>query len=182
MKVIHLDPDSDNSQFKTLQGKMLRYEGMTNQMNIYRFASWKKNCPAHERWDDIVKGEGLSASLTVKEALGKLKKLLGAKALEINMRNNKFIDKIISDKPEKEFNIMIPESKLDDYINGNPELKKLSYHTLFHKSFFENIDKDFPYQELTLQQIGIPAFDVIQVSTDKGLFFVELSDDASLFL
>ena len=182
MKVIHLDPESDNSQFKTLQGKILRYEGMTNTTNIYRFASWKKNCPAHERWGNVNKGEGLSSSITVKLALSRLKKLLNVKALEINMRNNKFIDKIISDNPEKEFEIMLPESQLDRYIDEHAELKKLSYRTLFHKSFFENIDKEFPYKDLTLQQIGIPAFDVIQVSTDKGLFFVELSDDATKFM
>ena len=182
MKVIHIDPDGDNSHFKTLQGKMLRYEGMTNRTSIYSFASWKKNCPAHERWDKIVNGDGLSASLTVGQALERLKRLLGANALEINMRNNKFVDRIISDKPEKEFRVMIPESKLDQYISNDRELTKLSYRTLFHKSFFENIDQDFPYQDLTLQQIGIPPFDVLQVSTDKGQFYVELSDDASLFV
>lgn len=182
MKVIHLDPDGDNSHFKTLQGKMLRYEGMTNRTSIYSFASWKKNCPAHEQWRDVVKGEGLSAQLTVKQTLNRLKSLLGVNALEINMRNNKFVDKIISDKPEKEFQVMIPESQLDRYISEDKELSKLSYRTLFHKSFFENIDQDFPYQDLTLQQIGIPLFDVMQISTDKGQFFVELSDDAPLFL
>lgn len=182
MKVIHLDPEGDNSHFKTLQGKMLRYEGMTNRTSIYSFASWKKNCPAHEQWHDVVKGDGLSAKLTVKQALNTLKSMLGVNALEINMRNNKFVDKIISDKPEKEFQVMIPESKLDQYISEDKELTKLSYRTLFHKSFFENIDQDFPYQELTLEQIGIPIFDVLQVSTDKGQFFVELSDDAPLFM
>ncbi len=182
MKVIHLDPDGDNSHFKTLQGKMLRYEGMTNRTSIYNFASWKKNCPAHEQWHDIVNGEGLSARKTIKQTLEELKSLLDVNALEINMRNNKFVDKIISDKPEKEFQVMIPESQLDKYISQDKELTKLSYRTLFHKSFFENIDQDFPYQDLTLQQIGIPLFDVMQVSTDKGQFFVELSDDAPLFL
>lgn len=181
MKVIHQDSD-ESVKFKTLQGKMLHYEGMTNSVAIYKIASWKKNCPAHEKWEKVVECNDLSASLSVKETLSKLKSILGVKALEINMRNNKFIDKIVSDRPEKEYEVMIPESKLDSYINGNPELKKLSYRTLFHKSFFENIDKDFPYQDLTLDQIGIPPFDVIQVSTDKGLFFVELGADASLYL
>ena len=181
MKIIHLD-SADDSQFKTLQGKMLRYEGMTNSMNIYKYSSWKKNCPAHEQWHDIVDGKELSATMSVKDALKYLKSLLGVKALEINMRNNKFIDKIVSDRPEKEYDVMIPESKLDEYINSNAELRKLSYRTLFHKSFFENIDSDFPYKELTLQQIGIPQFDVIQVATEKGQFFVELTGDANLFL
>ena len=181
MKIIHLDSD-DKSQFKTLQGKMLRYEGMTNSMNIYKYSSWKKNCPAHERWENVVKGKDLSATMTVKTAMEELKSLLNVKALEINMRNNKFIDKITSEKPEKEFKVMIPESKLDDYIRKDSELRKLSIRTVFHKSFYENIDADFPYKNLSLQQIGIPPFDVLQVATEKGQFYVELSGDSNLFI
>lgn len=179
MKIIH--QEEDNGKFKTLQGKMLRYEGMTNSMNIYKFASWKHNCPAHEKWENIIVGKNLSATMKVRELFSELKTLLGVKALEINMRNNKFIDKIVSDNPEKEYEVMLPESKLDDYINSNAELRKLSYRTLFHKSYFEIIESDFPYQELTLQELGIPPYDVIEVPTDKGLFYVELSRDAQLY-
>lgn len=180
MKVIHLDT-LQQGQYRTLQGKMLRYEGMMDEMNIYKFASWKKNCPAHERWTDIIEDKQLSSGMTVGDALARLKALLGVNAVEINMRNNKFIDKIVSDKPEKEFDVMVPESKLDDVINHDDELRKLSYRTLFHKSFYENIDTGFPYPDLTLQQIGIPPFDVIQVSTDRGTRFVELSADSQQY-
>lgn len=180
MKVIHLDTDAAK-QFQTLQGKMLRYEGMTLTTNIYRFASWKNTCPAHDQWDNVIPCEGLSAELTVADALALLHKTLDTKTVEINMLNNKFIDCIISDQPEKEFRVMIPESKLDDHIKRDAELRQLSYRTLFHKHFFENIDESFPYQELTLRQIGIPAFDVVQVSTEKGVFYVELSADSSYY-
>ena len=180
LKVIHLDTDAA-MQFQTLQGKMLRYEGMTLTTNIYRFASWKNTCPAHEQWDDVTPCEGLSADLTVADALALLHKTLGTETVEINMLNNKFIDCIISDQPEKEFRVMIPESKLDDHIKHDAELRKLSYRTLFHKNFFENIDESFPYQELTLRQIGIPAFDIVQVSTEKGISYVELTADKSLY-
>ena len=180
MKVIHLDTDAAK-QFQTLQGKMLRYEGMTLTTNIYRCASWKNTCPAHEQWDDVTPCEGLSAELTVADALALLHKTLDTKTVEINMLNNKFIDCIISDQPEKEFRVMIPESKLDDHIKHDAELRQLSYRTLFHKNFFENIDESFPYQELTLRQIGIPAFDIIQVSTEKGVFYVELTADKPLY-
>ncbi|MBR6202110.1 MAG: ThiF family adenylyltransferase [Bacteroidaceae bacterium] len=180
MKVIHQNED-EPSPFKTLEGKMWRYEGMTNTTSIYRFASWKKNCPAHERWDDTIKGEGLSASMTVAEALKKLKKIAGTKEVEINLRNNKFVDVIISDRPEKEFRVMLPESKLDSYIKKSEELRKLSYRTLFHKHFYENINEDFPYQDLTLQQIGIPTFDVVEITTEKGMRHVELTGDANLY-
>lgn len=119
--------------------------------------------------------------MTVREVLSRLKVLLGSRHVEINMRNNRFIDKIISDNPEKEFSVRIPESDLDRFISQNPELRRLSYKTLFHKCFFENIDDSFPYGDFTLRQVGIPLYDVIQVSTDTAMAYVELSADAAIF-
>lgn len=182
MKIIHLksseeDDKEEVAPFKTLQGKMLRYEGMTNVMNIYRISSWKNTCPAHEQWTNVIVAKDLSALQTVESVLSELKKILNVQNVEINMCNNKFIDIVATDYPQKEFEVMIPESKLDDYIKMNKELRQLSYRTLIHKHFYENIDSSFPYQSLTLQQIGIPAYDVLQVSTEKGVFFVELSAD-----
>lgn len=181
MKIIHLNQEN-NTQFKTLQGKMLRYEGMTNSMNIYKYSSWKKNCPSHERWENIIETKELSSLLTVRETMERLKKLLKVNSLEINMRNNKFIDKIVSDKPEQEYEVMVPESKLNDYISTNGNLRKLSYRTLFHKSFYEVIDNNFPYPDMTLQQIGIPPFDVIEVVTSKKIYHIELTGDSELFI
>lgn len=180
MKIIHLDTEAA-SQFKTLQGKLLHYEGLTNSTNVFKFASWKNHCPAHERWEPVIEASNLSATQTVSEILSALKTLLNVDYVEINMCNNKFVDRIVSDKPEKEFKVMVPDSQLDNCISSNDELRKLRYTTTFHKSFFENIDTEFPYQDLTLQQIGIPLFDVLQVSTEKGLSHVELGADASLF-
>lgn len=180
MKVIHTEDDQP-TPFKTLSGKMWRFEGMTNSVNVYRFPQWKKNCPAHERWDNVIFCEELSANMRVDEVLAMLKTFLKVDNLEINMRNNKFIDKIISDKPEKEFIVMTPESKLEETMNANEELRKLSRRTLFHKNFYENIDDTFPYMDRTLIEIGIPLYDVIQVSTNKGCRYVELSRDASYY-
>ena len=180
MKIIHTS-DGEPTPFKTLSGKMWRFEGMTNTINMYKYSSWKNNCPAHERWTEIIQCDELSAEMKVKEVLEKLKKILNVSVVEINMRNNKFIDKIISDRPEKEFVLHIPESKLEDTIQSNEELRKLSYRTIFHKCFYENIDENFPYMELSLIEIGIPRYDIIQVSTDKGLKYVELSKDAGYF-
>lgn len=182
MKLIHLSDfkegnENGSAPFKTLQGKMLRYEGMTNTMNIYKISSWKKNCPAHEQWTNINQAEELSASQSVETVLTKLKKILKTKDVEINMCNNKFIDIVATDYPQKEFKVMIPESKLDEYIKKNKELRQLSYRTLIHKHFFENIDNNFPYKSLTLKEIGIPTFDVLQVSTENGIHYVELSAD-----
>lgn len=95
--------------------------------------------------------------------------------------NNKFIEAVISDNPEKGFNVMVPESRLDEVMASDADMRRLSYKTIFHKKFYENIDCDFPFQNLKLVEIGIPYYDIIKVSTEKGEFFVELSGDKVLF-
>lgn len=182
MKVIHLDSyEGQTSPFTTLQGKMWRYEGLTNSVNTYKIRSWKNTCPAHEQWSGIIQVPSLSADMTVAQALEKIKEACGARAVEINMMNNKFVTSIISDHPEKEFQVMVPESKLDAAISADPEMRKLSYRTLFHKNFVENIGQYFPYPDLTLAQVGIPHYDVLKVATDKGERYVELTADKRLF-
>lgn len=180
MKVIH-EGGEQAVPFKTLTGKLWRYEGMTNTITTYKHATWKSSCPAHEHWDNIIKADNLSAKMSVSDILHDLRILLDVGALEINMRNNKFVRKIVSDCPEKEFDVRLPESKLDEYIKSQEELRKLSYRTLFRKSFIENIDDSFPYKEMSLVDVGIPLFDILQVSTNKGLFYVELSADSTYY-
>lgn len=177
MKVLHQD---ESASFKTLEGRLLNYEGMRNTMTVYRFASWKKNCLAHDRWDNIIEAGDMSAAMTVEKALAALRNLLHTESVEINLVNNRFVDKIVADKTEQEFSVMLPESKLDDYISSDAELRRLNLRTIFHKSYFEDISESFPYQDLTLQQIGIPPFDVLQISTKRGLFLVELTADRTI--
>lgn len=182
MKVIHLDAYKDEKlPFTTLQGKMWRYEGLTNMTNLYKFSSWKKGCPAHDRWHPVIHADSMTAGMTVTDAIAELKRVCSADVVEINLMNNKFIEAVISDNPEKEFKVMIPESRLDEVISSDPEMRRLSYKTVFHKKFYENIDSGFPFMNLKLSEVGIPYYDIIKVSTDKGEHFVELSGDKGYF-
>lgn len=181
MKLIHLK-DGELSPFKTLMGKMWCYEGMTMSTHLFRQARWKPQCTAHLPWSPVVACPTLSADHSVARALETLRNLLQVDWVEINMANNKFIDRIISDRPERVFNLRIPESKLEDYIGQDKELRVLSRTTLLHKDFIENINDSFPYPELKLSQVGIPYYDVLQVSTEKGLFYVELTADETKYM
>jgi hypothetical protein len=157
---------------------MWSYEGMMTTSHVFKHAVWNEHCPAHTLWQHVIPCPDLSADDTVSTVLAKLKKMLQVENVEINMLNNKFISRIISDNPEKIFDLRIPESQLNAYIQENEELRNLSYKTLFHKDFVENIDSFFPYSTMRLIEVGIPYYDVIQVSTEKGIFYVELSADA----
>ena len=180
MKLIHMK-DEANSPFKTLSGKLWSYEGLTTSTHIFKHAVWKEECPAHIRWEPVVSCPDLSANDSIEDAIEKIAKLLYVNYVEVNMQNNKFISRIISDHPEKEFDLKIPESRLEGYIQENEELRKLSYKTLFRKDFIENIDENFPYPKMRLVDIGIPYYDILHVTTEKGLFYVELTADASKY-
>ena len=180
MKIIHSDA-IDAGVFSTLAGKLFVYEGMHPSTSIYDFASFKNDCVAHEYWEPMIEAPDLSADTPVFQALETIKQVVSADAIEINMRNNKFVDKIVSRSGNKRFFPMLPESKIADYIHANEELRDLQVSEGLYQHDFENIDETFPYPNYTLRQIGIPYFDVIQVSTQKGLFYIELSRDKNRY-
>ena len=95
--------------------------------------------------------------------------------VEIHLRNNKFVDRIVSREGNKHFSPMLAESNIPDYIRSNEERRNIQISEGFYQHDYENIDDTFPYPQLSLRQIGIPNLDVIPISTPQGLFYVELS-------
>lgn len=181
MKIIHEEERSEDT-FTSLTGKMFHYEGMHPYAEIFDFESYKNGCLSHESWKDIVEIPRLSADTPVKDALCIIKEALLVNEVEINMRNDKFVDKLISRHNNQKFLPMLPESKIPAYIDASEELQTLSFtEGGLYQNTIENIDKDFPYPELTLKEIGIPYWDVVQVATDKGYTYIELSADKNRF-
>jgi len=176
MKLIH--PEAIQSEyFSTLAGKIFAYEGMHPEANIFDFSSWKNDCTAHEFWNPVVEIPELSADTTVSQAMEMIKQAVSSPDIEINMRNNKFVDFIESRSTGKKFFPMLPESKIPAYIESNEELKNTQLSEGLYQHDFENINSSFPYKHLTLKQIGIPSFDILQISTLSSIFYVELSKD-----
>ena len=194
MKIIH--PEAvEAGKFSTLTGKLFAYEGAHPSVSIFEFAPRDGECIAHEYWSPVVEIQTLNAGTTVSDALKMLRSYAGEMrlrsgengnasksktgnvipAVEINLRNNKFVDLIVSREGNKQFSPMLPESNMQDFILSSEELRHIQLSEGFYQHDFENIDDTFPYPHLTLRQIGIPSLDVIPISTPKGLFYVQLS-------
>ena len=177
MKIIH-EQTLEKGEFTSLIGKMFHYDGMHPAVEIYDASIYKEDCLSHEQWHDIVEIPNLSADNTVAQALRIIKKALQVKEIEITLRNDKFIDKIVTKSDNKKFYPMLPDSKVHEYIDASMELKDISFlEGGLYQNEYKDIDKTFPYPDLTLKQIGIPHFDVLQVITEKGYAYVELSAD-----
>ena len=177
MKVIHED-ELGTDVFTPLMGKMFQYEGLHPAAGIFEDTSYNEDCPSHEHWDKIIEIPQLGADMSVREALSLIKSTLNVESVEINMLNDKFVDILGSRSDNKVYYPLLPESKIPDYKESSEELSSLSFmEGEPYQRAFENIDDEFPYPELTLKQIGIPYWDVLQISTENDYFYVEMSAD-----
>ena len=181
LKIIHQNgSESNNFKHKSLKGKLFKYDGMFLESRIYNMESYNSGCPSHDTWEPVIPIEKLSASTNIDDALGMIKEATKSNQAVINLRNNTFIRRIIPEKTEKEYNVLLPESRMSDFLQNNSIGINLSDR--IYQDFIENIGDDFQYKHLTLNQIGIPFYDIIQVSVSRGLCYVELSADKDLLI
>ena len=176
LKIIHgYDENSEKNKCKTLTGRMFKYDGMFLTAKNYKMAYYDDDCMSHDFWGPVIEAKDLSADMKVGTVLKKLEDLLKTKDITINMMNNRFVYQLMVESTEKEINVQLPESKVAEYIENN-NIKENPLDRVF-QNFYENIDRNFPFQDLSLHQIGFPHFDVIPVTTPAGINFVELSGD-----
>ena len=181
MKLIHTE-EIEAGSFDTLIGAMFNYSGTNLQAGTFQYSYYNNDCISHEFWENIVEIPTLSADTKIGEALQIIKEKLKVEQVDINLRNDKFVDFLSSRTDNKKFVAMMPESQIANFIDASKEMEYLSISDggLYQHSF-ENIDEEFPYPELTFRQIGIPYLDVLQVTTEKGYAYVELSADVEQF-
>lgn len=177
LKIIHKD-DLDKDSYMSLLGKLYKYNGMFAKSHLFTMKSYNKNCVSHDIWEPVIKIPGLSNQHTVNDALGMIKKVTGSNEVYINLKNNVFVEKIIPESTEEEIKVLLPESRIADYLKEN--LPAYNPRERIYQDYVEDIGDDFEYKMLTLEDIGIPPYDVIQVSTSRGLCYVELSGDRNL--
>lgn len=174
LKIIHSGKVKDNG-FKSLEGMLYKYNGLTMQTNLFRMESHDDFCVNHDVWEPVVSISELSADTSVKEALGLIGEALGEEDVCINMMNNKFVSTLTPESTEKEVEVLLPQSKVETFLANN-HLGTGARERIF-QDFHEDIDKDFPYLHMTLKEIGIPPYDVIQVSSLSGIHYVLLAGD-----
>ena len=180
MKLLHPE-ELEKGNLTSLCGQWFHYEGMHNNIKLYKSIAYLDDCPSHEFWDPVIKIPQLSADTTIEQCFAMLKELLNVENVEINLRNDRFVDIIATRTGDLSFKPMLPESKIPDYIDSNPQLYCRLRMDL-NQNAYENIDEEFPYSQLTLREIGIPYYDILQITTESGCFYVELTKDEGKFL
>ncbi len=174
LKIIH-ERHLSGTSYKTLDGKLFKYDGMFMTVNTFGMSCYNKDCTSHELWEPVLRAETLGQKTPVGEALAIIKDVTASNNPVINLKNNMFIEKIIPESTEEELQTLLPESRIADFL----ELRNLGFNPTerIFQEFIENIGDDFPHKHLRLGDIGVPSYDIIQVSTSRGISYVELTAD-----
>ena len=170
LKLIHKE-ETERGELTSLCGRMYYYEGQHLTSRLIEHRGWDDDCPVHERWEPVVEHSALTNRNTLTEALTVLERMLGEGATEIVLRNQSWVDFVERRSNGEKIQVMQPESKVVLYIKD--KLGEV-YADEYYQHEFRMLDIDFPYANLTLQQLGIPDMDILHVRTMEGEHFVEL--------
>ena len=176
LKLIHREQLAAG-ELTSLCGKMFCYEGQHLTTRSVIFKAYDDDCPVHELWEPVVKTTLTTAS-TVADTLQQLRTLLDDDKPQICL-NDCFVDWVESRADGQQIQVMKPGRDVAEQIERHPTLQGALQGALYQHEY-RVIDDSFPYQELTLAQVGIPVWDILQVTTTKGIAYVEMDDGRSL--
>lgn len=170
MKLV--DKKTFENEWTSLCGKMFYYEGQHLTTKLLDFQAYDDDCAVHDRWTPVRQSE-LTADTTVADALMMICRLLVVQQVLICLENDCFVDYVEERKNDRRTMVMCPGRAVESFIEKDEMLRGIPNSGLYQHEFRE-IDDHFPYQELTLAQLGIPTNDVLHVIADDKDYYVEI--------
>ncbi len=178
LKLIHgYDETSSETYFASFKNKIFRYDGKVLDYGHYDLEPPKADCMSHDFYDTIIEAPELSAQTTVAELLVWIKGKFNEERPEVIL-NQQFIYELIPDDTKITVKVQLPENQVGAYIEANNLRGETSSE--IYQSGLDFITKDFPYKDLTLNQVGIPPLDILKIETEHGIYFAELTGDEQI--
>ena len=174
LKLIHRE-QMEQGELTSLCGKVFYYEGQHLTSHTANFAAYDDDCPVHEQWKDI-RPTALQTCMPVGEALHTLETELQAHELQLLLTNDCFVDFIEDRQSGQQTEMMCAGHYVTERIGQNETLWGKSDNNYYQHEFWM-LDSHFPYQDITLQQIGIPAWDVLHIRTEHGDYYMEMQNE-----
>lgn len=166
LKLLHAQ-ELEQGTLTSLCGKMFYYEGECLTTRLVDFQAYDDDCAVHECWMPVTTSI-LTVDSTVSEALAQLPGT-------IQLVNDCFVDYVAQRSDDSRVVVKLPGRRVAGYVERHPLLTGVPFSALYQHEWRE-IDGSFPYQELTLREIGIPEHDVLCVTTQDKEYYYELSN------
>ena len=171
LKLLHPE-EMASGRLAPLCGKMFYYEGEQLTTKLVAFRSYDEDCPVHDRWEPVRKSS-LHAEMAVAEALACLRAELAAEQVTIHLTGDCFVDYVLRREGEGRLEVLLPGRAVAGRLEEEPAWRGLPLGALYQHEYRE-LDGSFPYPQLTLAQLGVPARDILYVTTDAGEHYMEM--------
>jgi adenylyltransferase/sulfurtransferase len=176
LKLIHREALA-KGDFTSLCGRMFYYEGQHLSTRYLDFRAYDDDCPVHTVWAPI-RSVAINCHHRVNEALDYLKKEFDGVPVAIELVDDCFVDFVAHRSTDEEVQVMRPGRQVAAYLQKLfPHNKELFEQYYQHE--YRMIDSSFPYQEITLAQLGLPAWSVVPVTVGNQSFYIELEEHFS---
>lgn len=149
----------------SLCGKMFYYEGDHLTTKLVEFQAYDEDCPVHERWEPI-ETSTLNRENTVAE-------LLGEQKAGFSLGDDCFVDYVVRRDDNSRWKVMLPSHKVSAFVETDEQLKGIPLSG-FYQHEWREINMDFPYQQLKLSELGIPAKAVLKMNLESDYRYVEI--------
>ncbi|MBO4341073.1 MAG: ThiF family adenylyltransferase [Bacteroidales bacterium] len=172
LKLLHPELLEDGSM-ESLCGRMFYYEGGRLSTRTVDFKAHDPDCPVHDCWSPIGQ-TAVTTHTPVSEALAMLGQELQSTSVSINLTSDCFVDYVIRRDTDARTDMMLPGRSVASRIEQDPVLRGIPNNGLYQHEY-RNVDAAFPYQSLTLGQLGIPEHDVLYVTASTGDYYMEMA-------
>ena len=159
-------------ELTSLCGSMFYYEGQHLTTSLVRFQAYDDDCPVHERWDPV-RPVALTKDTTVADALQLLQEELQIPAVSIGLTDDCFVDYVERRDNDRRRQVMRPGRAVAAFVEQDRELCGLPFSALYQHEW-RQVDNQFPYQQLTLAELGLPAQAVLPVSSLLKTYYIEI--------
>ena len=171
MKLIHRE-QLESGELTSLCGRMFCYEGQHLTTRTVDFKAYDDDCPVHERWEPVTDSD-LTIKHTVRHCLDVLRRLTGEAHPEVVL-NDCFVDYVESRRTGEQVPVMCPGREVESRIEQDSPLRGSLLGELYQHEY-RKLDDAFPYPEMSLEQVGVPARDVLWVHTSNKDHYIALN-------
>ena len=158
----------------SLCGKMFYYEGERLSTRLVDFPAYDADCPVHDRWEPV-RASAVTANTTVAEALGTWREELRSADVTLRLAGDCFVDYVLRRDNDARKEVLLPGRAVAAAVEQDAEWGGIPFSSLYQHEY-RDINRSFPYQSLTLGQLGVPARDILPVTAETGDYYMELGE------
>lgn len=156
----------------SLCGRMLYYDGEHTTVRVADYQAYDDDCPEHEEWTPV-RPTSVHVTQTVGEALQQWACEFHAESVTLCLNNDCFVDYVSRRDNDERITVMLPGRAVEAFVGQSDALRGLPLSALYQHEY-RHVGYDFPYQDLTLTQLGIPQEDIVRVIVDEQEYYFEL--------